>query len=191
VTSPLTLGGLLDNALNAWAYSRLRVPLDPFDAEVRFCGTPRMDDFSAGGEGGIAFRWRCPSGQTLRGLHGTFKNEDLAIATVQPTCRANHDHTNEGGDDFLGPTLGEPSNAPFEVSCPLGAVATGIYGWSDTMIRSLGVLCLRDGAILPTSKGGADRGAAFSLSCPGERSVVGVEGRSGALIDALGILCLR
>ena len=122
-------------------------------------------------------------------MRGTFKREDRAIASVQPSCRANHEGAEDGRGDILGPTLGEPSTATFEVACPRDAVATGIYGWSDTLLRSVGFLCSGEAVTLHTSKGGVDRGKAFELSCPGEAAAIGIEGRSGALIDALGILC--
>jgi arabinofuranosyltransferase len=189
VRGPLTIHRLLDNIEHAAAYSRLRVPLDPFDAEVRFCNTPRMNDSTTGGDGGIAFRWRCPRGRTLAGLRGTFKQTDLAIATVQPVCRTNPTGANDGAGNMLGPIIGDPSTDTFEVACPTETVATGISGWSDTLLRSVGVLCAGDGAMLRTSQGGVDRGHAFSLSCPGDANILGIEGRSGSLIDALGILC--
>jgi arabinofuranosyltransferase len=186
VTAPLTFRILIDNVAHAWAYSHLRISADPFDAEQQSCETPRMPDPSTGGTGGAAFRWRCPSRHRLSGMVGSFKAKDLAISRLQPMCRGE-----QGADESsaAGPAFGEPSDAPFEVACPGDAIMTGIHGWVDNLVRSVGLVCTKSGVSQRTANAGADRGHAFELDCPAHGAVLGIEGRSGTLIDAIGILC--
>jgi arabinofuranosyltransferase len=189
VTGPLNFRALLENFSHAWAFARLRVPRDPFDAEVRFCNTPPMPEVSTGGGGGVAFRWRCPGRSSLSGLRGEFKPQEHAISRVQPLCTPRGEQEGESSDSFQGPSFGESSDMPFEVSCPGNAILTGLHGWSDNLVRSIGVACLEDGAARPSNTGGEDRGHTFQISCPHDAAVLGVVGRSGALVDAVGLLC--
>jgi arabinofuranosyltransferase len=196
ITGPLTPRAFIANVGHAWSFARLRIPHDPFDAESRFCGTPPMLMETTGGGGGTAFRWRCPAGSSIAGLRGTFKAQDGAVSHVQPLCGSDaaRDATRSkpgdaAGAAFEGPTFGEKASTPFEVACPGEARAVGLYGTSDNLVRSVGLVCSRNGVSTRTSLGGAARGASFGLACPGGGAVLGVSGRAGSLIDSLGVLC--
>lgn len=184
VTGPLTLRAFMDNLEHASDYWHLRISPDPFEAESKFCGTPRLAHSSTGGAGGGEFYWRCPSGLTVSRLRGTYSSADGAIpASLRPSC---------GGDEAErreSPVFGGESTEPFEVACPLGSAAVGIHGASDHLVRSVGLSCSRAGDPLRTVTGGQTGGAPFSLTCPDGTVMVGVEGRAGALVDAFGIVC--
>jgi arabinofuranosyltransferase len=196
ITGPLTLRAFLANVAHAWSFARLRIPHDPFDAESTFCRTPPMSGESTGGTGGTAFRWRCPAGSSISGLRGTFKAEDGAISRVQPLCvgDAARDETRENpadavGATFAGPTFGEKANTAFEAACPREAHLVGLYGTADNLVRSVGLVCSRNGASTRTSYNGVARGPSFALTCPGNSTTVGLSGRAGSLIDSLGVQC--
>ena len=181
LSAPMSVRVFSDNLAEAWASARLRIPRDPFDAEAKFCDVAPLTSRTTGGGGGSAFRWRCPPGSALYGVRGSVK--EGAVAHVQPLCRGT---TNP---QSMGPVFGETSSAPFEVACPPDSIAVGMYGGSDHLVRSLGMLC-SESAVLRGARGGVDgSGRPFSLECPGERAARGVEGRSGSLIDSIGVLC--
>jgi hypothetical protein len=183
VTAPLTFGTFFHNVAHAVGFSRLRIPRDPFDAESEFCGTPPLPHSSTGGGGGSPFQWHCPPGVAVSRLRGTFKKEEKAMATVRAVCGA------DAASAVIGPAFGEGTDPPFEVVCPGDSTAIGIHGASDNRVRSLGLLCSREGEVFRTGTGGAGETPPFLLNCPDGTAVVGIEGRSGALVDAVGIVC--
>jgi len=190
---PLSLRGFFDNVARAWELSKLRIPRDPYEAETRFCGTPRGRELTTGGEGGTPFRWLCPAGHPLSGLRGTFAANGKGLATVQPQCGA---ADAEGSTEaIIGPVFGEAADQSFEVACAPDATMIGFHGTADHMVRSVGVSCADNSAengrrgVDRTAAGGVASGRAFEVSCPGDGPVVGIVGRSGALVDSLGVVC--
>jgi arabinofuranosyltransferase len=187
VTAPLTIRQFVDNVAHAWTFAHLRIPHDPFDAEAAFCGTPPMTGRFAGGTGGTAYRWRCPDGTSMAGLRGEVKPEDKAVSLVQPIC-APADSPGERGERIsLGPTFGAKSSGSSEVRCPPGEGVAGFYGTSDNLVRSVGLICFKDGASKRAGFFGIEHGNDFAVTCPG--AVVGIEGRSAKLVDAVGVVC--
>jgi arabinofuranosyltransferase len=186
-SAPLSWRGFLENATNAWAYSKLRIPRDPYEAESRFCGTPRGREFRTGGGGGTAFRWICPANHPLSGLRGWFARDGKAIAQIQPLCGPSSDA--EGAEPLAGPRFGEGADESFEVSCTAGLRVVGFHGASDEMVHSVGVSCLDTQTVERTSAGGVDGGRAFRVECPRRGAAVGIVGRAGALVDSLGVAC--
>jgi hypothetical protein len=184
VRDPLSFHGFVENLRAAWRRSHLRIPPDPFDAETRFCHTPSMMSRTAGGGGGTRFRWRCPAGEVLYGVRGALKPKDAALAYVQPLCR---------GDAVavVGPQFGESSDSSFEVACPTDTGATSLYGTSDNLVRSVGLVCSKPDTSWKTSVGGVESGRPFRLACPGSGRILGLEGRTGSLVDSVGVLCAR
>jgi hypothetical protein len=190
VRGPLSLGAFLHNIPRAWDFSRLRIPTDPFDAEQALCKTPPLPELSTGGGGGIAFRWRCPSGRALTALRGFYSADSRAISRVQPVCGGGEEEQSAGARAVAGPVFGEGTDHPFELACPTGMAVTGIYGTADDLVRSVGFVCSQGaGGSLRSSTGGEDRGNDFALSCPNQGSVIGIRGRSGALVDSVGVAC--
>ncbi|MDP9150042.1 MAG: hypothetical protein M3O36_08900 [Myxococcota bacterium] len=186
VAGPLTARTVFGNFTHALANSRLRIPADPFEAEATLCKTPRLREISVGGGGGTAFRWQCPLGRRLAGLRVAFRSEDAAIAFVRPTCSPSDDPTAVAGT-IEGPGFGQPTSSTFDVACPEGAVLTGLRGWADHLIRSVGVVCSAGAALAPAI--GVERGQEFTIVCPARSVALGSVGRSGALVDALGLAC--
>jgi arabinofuranosyltransferase len=188
-SGPLSVRGFFDNIAKAWDLSKLRIPHDPYEAEERFCGTPRGREFTTGGGGGTGFRWLCPAGRTLSGLRGTYAAKGKALATVQALCGAAD--AEEGAEALAGPRFGEAADQSFEVSCPPDAKASGFYGATDDMVHTVGVSCIDARGVERTAAGGVDGGRSFQVSCPGRGAVVGIVGRAGSLIDSLGVVCAR
>ncbi|HZU85803.1 MAG TPA: hypothetical protein VE987_22915, partial [Polyangiaceae bacterium] len=185
ITAPMSARRFFLNLAQAWSNSRLRVPTDPFEAEVRFCGAPPMIVRSSGGEGGGPYRWRCPPGATLSGVRGAFKPADRAVSFVQALCSGDVAR----GAALVGPRWGEASSpATFELGCPSDATLIGLHGTSDNLVRSVAPLCVRRGQPLQVPAAGAG-GRRFTLECPDGREPVGIAGRAGDLVDAVGLLC--
>ena len=178
VTGPLTWGAFVDNFAHAFAYGRLRLPRDPFEAEARFCGTALLPGSATAGAGGTPFRWRCPSGSTVTGLRGTFKHGERAFGSIQALC-----------GPVAGPSFGDKGGEPVEVDCDPGATTIGIHGWSDQLVRVAGLDCVYQGQETQTQARGTSSGSVFLLRCPEGGAVVGIRGRAGSLVDAIGIEC--
>jgi hypothetical protein len=172
---------------HAWEYSKLRIPRDPYEAETKFCGTPRGREFTTGGGGGTAFRWLCPAGHPLSGLRGQFAKDGKALSRVEPLCGLSGDM--ESGEAIVGPHFGDAADQSFEVSCPSDAAVVGFFGMSDDLTRSVGLTCAGPLGVEQTSTGGVPGGRAYQVGCPHRGAVFGLAGRSGALIDSLGIVC--
>ena len=188
VKGPLTPQRVLDNIAQAWTLSRLRIPVDPFDAETRFCGTRPMRSMTTAGSGGAVFRWACPAGRTVTGLRGDADAKEAALSRIQAICGppdAQGDHPQEL---VVGPAFGEGKNVTFELACPPDSAAVGLYGRADRLARSVGLVCRGAQGNARTSQGGRESGSAFALTCP-VGNVLGITGRSGALIDSIGPLC--
>lgn len=188
VRAPLTLGLFLDNVAHASAYSRLRIPRDPYEAEQRFCGTPAPAERAAGGGGGSAFRWLCPRGHFVSAVRASYKPGEKAIARVQALCERS---AGSGAPDpFIGPWFGEEADASFEIACPPEDRVVGFYGRADEMVRSVGLLCRASGRVVGTNVSGVEGGGEpFQVTCPGQGGVVGIKGRAGSLVDSVGVVC--
>lgn len=186
ITGPMTAHSFVHNLSNAWAFSELRIPRDPFDAEQVFCRTPARPEVMTGGHGGLPFRWLCRSASPVAGLRVEYKPGEKAISQVQPLCSPGDG--SGAGDQIVGPAYGESADAAFDVTCPPGSVAVGVYGRSDDLIRSVGMVCRQGKALVRTSADGVEGGHRFERVCPHGRGL-GFVGRSGALVDALGIVC--
>jgi arabinofuranosyltransferase len=195
--APLTWRRFLDNIAHAFEYTRLRVPRDPFEAEAKFCGTPVLPHFTAGGDGGIAFRWHCAEGTRVTGLRGTFDEKDGVIAQVQALCGSGDvgGAEDERTSGVPGPAFGGSDSGalPFEVTCPTGSVPVGLFGTKDKVVQGLGLVCsdARDieGRAVRSASGGSSKGTTFEVKCPAGTSMFGLEGRSGTLLDQGGIVC--
>jgi hypothetical protein len=180
IQGPITLHDFVSNVARSWGFSRLRIPSDPFEAEVRFCHTPPLVERSVGGAGGDPFRWRCPRGRALSAVHGSLDVNNGAFAHIQAVC---------GSGAAVGPEFGEPTRLRFESECPPEAAVTGLYGTWDDVVRSAGLVCTQGQGRFRASEYGTSSGQAFNLECPAGQRVVGVEGRTGSLVDAIGIVC--
>jgi arabinofuranosyltransferase len=187
VTSPLTLAQFFDNFAHAAEYSRLRVPRDPFDAEAQFCGTAPDPEVVTGGSGGKAYRWRCPAGRSLSAVRGWFNRKENALARIQGLCAAAK--ADVAGGALEGPMFGEDADESFEVRCPADGSIVALQGASDSLVRSVGLLCSGPNGPVATSVGGADVAVGYSLACPAGRTIVGLRGRAGSLIDSVGVIC--
>jgi arabinofuranosyltransferase len=176
ISGPLSGRAFLSNLAHAWSYSRLRIPADPFEAEVSLCGAARA-----------VVRG---TGMALAGLRGTLKPKEQALASVQPLCRAS---TAESLGPLLldGPVFGEAtSDGSFEVSCPSGAVVSGLFGTSDNLVRSVGVTCGQGRAGRHMGTGGYARGHGYALDCARLEALAGLEVRAGTMLDSIGLACL-
>jgi hypothetical protein len=89
----------------------------------------------------------------------------------------------------IGRAFGEGTDPPFDVACPDDSTAIGLHGRSDNLVRSVGLVCLREGGEFRTGTGGVGSAPPFTLVCPDGSAVIGIEGRAGAGIDAVGIVC--
>ncbi len=194
VGRPLTAAGFLHNVAHAWENARLRIPRDPFEAEERFCGSPRRPEVTVGGKGGTAFRWLCPAGHTLSGFRVSYKPNEKALARVLALCGTGGD----SGEAIAGPWFGESADTSLEMACPPEAVVTGFYGTSDDLVRTVGAVCrLRAGAdeaaappkTLQTSTGGVSGGRSYARTCPPRTVAIGIVGHAGSLVDSLGLVC--
>jgi len=182
ITGPLSVGLFFDNVAHAVRLDRLRIPSDPFEAESEFCGTPPLPHSSTGGGGGTAFQWRCPPGIAVSRVRGTFKDSERVVGTVRAVCGV-------ATSAVIGRAFGEGTDPPFDVACPDDSTAIGLHGRSDNLVRSVGLVCLREGGEFRTGTGGVGSAPPFALICPDGSAVIGIEGRSGAGIDAVGIVC--
>ncbi len=206
VTGPLSFRAFVDNVARAYAFTKLRLPQDPFEAQERFCADPPPFRRTIAVAGGTAFRWECPTGIAVSGIRGDFverdegpgrdkgKEKDRVLASVRAECGEADGANGEGegeGAKLVGPVFGgKTTDTAFEVSCPSGSSATGIFGRRDTIVRALGLFCSSPDAVLTTNSAGQAGGAPFDLRCPAGTRVAGIEGRAGDLVDAVGIVCL-
>jgi arabinofuranosyltransferase len=187
VRAPLTWDRILENVTGAWARDHLRLPADPFDAESTFCGTPAIAGAAAGGGGGKRFQWRCPAAAPMSGVAGQFDDHENAMANVRALCGA--EDAEQASTRVTGPAFGDGSGGPFESACPGNAVAIGIRGRADRLLRAIGVVCSSADATALSGEGGGQWGAPFTLTCPRGSSLVGIQGRSGSLVDEVGPMC--
>jgi arabinofuranosyltransferase len=195
----LTWALFFHNIGDAFEYTRLRIPRDPFEAEAKFCGTTLLPQFTMGGDGGTAFRWHCPEGTRVTGLRGSFNEKDDVIARVQALCGSGDVGGAEGEmtSSVPGPTFGGSSSQaiPFEVVCPSGSAAIGLFGTKDKVVQGLGLVCSQaapgvegEGPVR-TALGGSSKGTAIEVKCPTGTRIIGLEGHSGELLDQAGIVC--
>jgi arabinofuranosyltransferase len=196
--APLTWDLFVHNIAHAFEYTRLRIPRDPFEAEAMFCGTRPFPQFTAGGDGGTAFRWHCPEGTRVTGLRGSFDEKDDVVVRVQALCGSGElgGAESETASDIEGPGFGGsiPLPSPFEVSCPGGSMAVGLFGTKDKVIQGLGLECshvpgVEDEGLVRTALGGSSKGTAIEVKCPAGTRIIGLEGHSGDLLDQAGIVC--
>jgi hypothetical protein len=202
VTGELTLGRFVDNVLGAPHFQSLRIPADPFEAEHRFCGTPRAFRRTAGGPGGNAFEWRCPDGMVVSQIAAGVAPERAAVSQLEAVCRVPCD----GAGAAFRPGVpagthpaGQAGGSLTVLRCPAGHVATGVRGRADAWVRALELSCapLRAGStgaagarsILRVDGGDERTGRPFEVACPEGQAVTGIAGRSGWLIDAVGVIC--
>jgi hypothetical protein len=173
---------------HAFQYTRLRVPHDPFEAEASLCGTRLLQHFSVGGDGGSEFRWHCPEGTKLTGISSGFSPNDNAITRLQPVCGRDGARP----ERLRGPVFGASSSppSPFEVTCPSGSAAVGLFGRKDKLVQRLGLVCsAATGGTTRSVARGSSSGTEFELLCPEGTRVMGIVGRAGDLIDQAGIVC--
>ncbi len=148
-----------------------------------------------GGGGGSAFGpIMCPSGSVATAFRGRAGDDvdrtELWCSTVQAgpslgSAAFAGGVGGTGGTDYGG-----------ALTCPAGAVMTGIHGTAGGVVDSLGVTCtyLAGGAYQSTAIGrpgvGISPGAtAFALNCAAGQEVVGFVGRQGNVLDQIGIYC--
>jgi arabinofuranosyltransferase len=188
-TAPLTRAQFLSNMAHAFGYTRFRIPLDPFEAESLFCGTPDLPHEATGTDGGLPYRWQCPVGWSVSSLRFAF-----AGGSVERFA-ANCDPDQGGGPGrptvrgpLFGGNLDQP--APIEVRCPRGNTAVGIYGTRGSVVEGLGLQCSASGGA-PAHGPAKGRMSAtpFELKCPAGTRLIGIEGRAGDLVDHVGIVC--
>jgi hypothetical protein len=93
--------------------------------------------------------------------------------------------------DFGGGTLGKK---PWDISCPLGSVATGFWANTGEAFNQLALICqnvLPNGALDPTqfrtvSRGGtAAAPSLLSAHCEPGAALIGFQGHTGALINEM------
>jgi hypothetical protein len=157
-----------------------------------------------GGSGGTAGQGWCDDGRILEALAVEQRPEARALVAAQAECRRvrlSPGSVAFEGEVRYGPLFGE--EGPSErLSCPVGRVIVGLHGSADTLVHSVGVVCLpwrdldadedtRARAVEPLVVAGRAKGEPFSLVCPPRTLVRGVTGRGGALVDSLGIACAR
>jgi arabinofuranosyltransferase len=184
-TAPLSWSRFFANIGAAPRLQRLRIPLDPFEAEERLCGAPHLPIVTAGGSGGSAYRWQCPEGSTLVGMHGSLQDDQHALAEVAGDCFDN-------GSWTASTSTGEPTQHRFDLDCKDGERVVGLFGRAMGFVHQLGLVCARpNGARVRSETIGEPVGDAFDLSCPASGPAIGIVGRSGALIDAIGIVCAK
>jgi hypothetical protein len=172
----------------------MRIPGDPFLAEALFCRTPRWTMLETSGEGGDAFHWRCPEPLALTRLRGSFSTTAGSLSRVLGGCT---DLAGSTQPPLLGPAFGPEADVPFELACPAGMRAVGIFGHADSVVHALGLSCSAEGgpraqaprAVTRTNPIGKAVGASFEFLCPPGQSVRLLRGRVGALVDAVGVGC--
>lgn len=194
VRAPLTWSSFFKNIAQASRMHRLRIPADPFAAEERFCGEPEPLSLLAGGTGGSTFSWRCPAGTVLVGLRGAIRDNAHAISQIAGVCRNVESLSDESAELIEGRRFGESSESAFDLACPTGSAAIGVYGRADHLVRHLGLVCTpprdsAEGLKGRASAVGQEVGTPFDLTCPDDAPAIGIVGRSGSLVDGAGVLC--
>lgn len=186
ITGPMTATSFVRNLSRAWAFADLRIPRDPFEAEQLFCKVPARPEVSTGGGGGRPFRWLCRGGSPVVGLRVAYKPTEKAISQIRPLCRPGSSAM--PGDEVIGPAFGAAADDSFDVTCPPDSDAVGIYGRSDDLVRSVGMVCRQGRGRLRSPDEGVSGGHPFERICRNARAL-GFVGRSGDLVDALGVVC--
>jgi hypothetical protein len=192
VSAPLAASTFWDNMRRAYDLYRLRIPADPYEAEVRFCGLPPLQHALVEATGGTRFRWLCPKGLPFAAIKGDL-DATGQIAGVRAVCGVMRAE-DAASERMEGPRFGATDDAKikssFAVTCPGDSTPSGLYGTSDGMVRSLGLLCSNaSGGVAATSSGGTEAGRSFTLPCPQGTTPAGIEGRAGDLVDSIGVTC--
>jgi hypothetical protein len=98
---------------------------------------------------------------------------------------------------LLGRAFGPEADVPFELTCPAGSRAVGIFGHADSVVHALGLACSahvgspakEPRELTRTRTVGSAVGEPFEFLCGQGQSVRMLRGRAGALLDALGVGC--
>ena len=179
VSAPLTASRFLRNLTVARTNHALRIPIEPFEAEAKFCGGS-ITRAVQGGAGGEPFSSRCSSAAPVAGLRVTRAENDNAVASVALAC---------GATRALDSVFGEDQGSPVLLTCPPAAELVGFYGDADNLLRRVGLLCRStDGNVLQTQSVGGVGRMPFDVRCP-SGTQLGITGRSGSLVDAFGVMC--
>ncbi|MGM0556064.1 MAG: hypothetical protein ACQEVA_06780 [Myxococcota bacterium] len=196
VEGPITPGRFAKNLSGAFRFHDLRLPLDPYEAEQKFCGRRAPHVALAGGSGGAERRWRCHDGHVLTGLSVASSAEEDAIVSIQPRCRpiAADGDFRVGGRVAPAPRLGgRKRDASAKLDCPAGAVVTALNGGIDGVLSRIQADCstVDGGEVASTSstKPFGTAGGDYNAACPDGEIAVGLAARTGALVDAVGLIC--
>jgi hypothetical protein len=203
-------------------------------ADVRNCGACRRECAAPSGTPGcagaqctvascVAGRGNC-DGVASNGCEAdlaTDANHCGACGMRPPeVCNGRDDNCNTRADegcprdlgdlnrvDFTSPLFGNSgSSTAYDLTCPDGTFARGIFGRTNSYVTQLGLLCGRprlviDRAVTPhrysvavdatgmTAPGGAETGTAFTYTCPANTLVTRVIGRQQSVIFAVGVEC--
>jgi hypothetical protein len=167
------------------------------DARGQWVGTPRNEP-AVGGSQGAPFTRTCARHSGVTGIAGrsggSTDNIQLACSALATASRRQ-----EGSPTVLAVAggIGGAPRAPR--SCGLQGVGTSLYGRSENLVVSVGLLCrsedVADGVpfftAAPTPHAGGRGGGDFALSCHSDEVLVGVRGRESNFIHRLTPLCVK
>ncbi len=200
VSDELTAPRFFANLGAAFTLHGLRIPLEPWRAEERYCAVRPFRVTIRGGPGGGPRQFHCPRGQVVTMMGGSLSTRQAALASIAPRCQRLED--GDGGlvpvgRPISGPRMGRQANQLLRLGCPDDQLLVGIHGGASKLVQRIGPVCrplsqLTAGAARSESirqpahgSGGED----FDQTCPAGEVMVGVVARSGRLVDALGIVC--
>lgn len=127
-----------------------------------------------GGTGGSVWGIACTKLRSIVGRSGTLVDQ-LGLV-----C-----------EDGSATPVGGGGGGPFQISCPSGFYASGIYGSSGSLVDSLGLFCKdSSGRVRMTHTTGGTGGSYFEYECPDRMFLTGFNVRKGSYIDAIQALCL-
>ncbi|MFP2933116.1 hypothetical protein ACLESO_49805 [Pyxidicoccus sp. 3LG] len=95
------------------------------------------------------------------------------------------------------PYRGGYGGGNYDLDCPAGYVATGVFGRAGKYIDRMGLTCKQlnsDGSLggtYNTPSVGGGGGGDFSLGCTDGEAIVGLGGASGGYVDRLGLICAK
>ena len=72
--------------------------------------------------------------------------------------------------------VGGPGGGPYDIACPAGTSAVGLYGQSGTVVDAVGLICRKaeDPSLIYTGTTGGSGGGAYEYVCPDELGFRGV-----------------
>lgn len=126
-----------------------------------------------GGDGGSRWGLKCTKIVSILGRAGEYI-DSLGIRCTDASVAA----------------VGGSGGGNYEVACPAGFVAYGIFGTAGRFVDSLGLLCRNSrNSEVSTSVAGGGGGSYFEYECPSGTWLSGFNIKRGAYLDAIQPFC--